>query len=56
VGIRPQRLALTSPISGGRFVGIVRSRNKDTELLQLLLLLLLFNPTTQTHVCQCAVP
>jgi hypothetical protein len=28
-----QKLALTSPVSGGRSVGIVRSRNKVTELL-----------------------
>jgi hypothetical protein len=27
----PQRLALTSPASGGRSVGIVRSRTKATE-------------------------
>jgi hypothetical protein len=27
----PQKLALTSPTSGGRSVGIVRSRAKDTE-------------------------
>jgi hypothetical protein len=28
-----QKLALTSPTSGGRSVGIVRSRTKDTELV-----------------------
>jgi hypothetical protein len=28
----PQKLALTSPTSGGRSVGIVRSRTKDTKL------------------------
>jgi hypothetical protein len=28
----PQKLALTSPTSGGRSVGIVRSRTKATEL------------------------
>jgi hypothetical protein len=27
----PQKLALTSPTSGGRSVGIVRSRTKATE-------------------------
>ena len=27
----PQKLALTSPTRGGRFVGIVRSRTKATE-------------------------
>ena len=27
----PQKLALTSPTGGGRSVGIVRSRTKDTE-------------------------
>jgi hypothetical protein len=27
----PQKLALSSPSSGGRLVGIVRSRTKDTE-------------------------
>jgi hypothetical protein len=36
-----QKLALTSPTSGGRSVGIVRSRTKATELVLLLLLLLL---------------
>jgi hypothetical protein len=35
-----QKLALTSPTSGGRSAGIVRSRTKATELLLLLLLLL----------------
>jgi hypothetical protein len=29
----PQKLALTSPTSGGRSVGIVRSRAKATELV-----------------------
>jgi hypothetical protein len=29
----PQKLALTSPTSGGRSVGIVRSRTKVTELV-----------------------
>jgi hypothetical protein len=29
----PQKLALTSPTSGGRLVGVVRSRTKATELL-----------------------
>jgi hypothetical protein len=37
-----QKLALTSPPSGGRSVVIVRSRTKATELLLLLLLLLVF--------------
>jgi hypothetical protein len=32
----PQELALTSPTSGGRSVGIVRSRNKTTELLVII--------------------
>jgi hypothetical protein len=31
----PQKLALSSPTSGGRSVGIVRSQNKATELLLL---------------------
>jgi hypothetical protein len=31
----PKKLALTSPISGGRSVDIVRSRTKATELLLL---------------------
>jgi hypothetical protein len=34
-----QKLILTSPTSGGRSVGIVRSRSEDTELFLLLLLL-----------------
>jgi hypothetical protein len=29
----PQKFALTSPISGGRSFGIVRSRTKATEVL-----------------------
>jgi hypothetical protein len=29
----PQKLALTSPTSGGRSVGIVRSRTKATDLV-----------------------
>jgi hypothetical protein len=29
----PQKLALTSPTSGGRLVGIVRSLTKATELV-----------------------
>jgi len=29
----PQKLALTSPTGGGRFVGIVRVRTKATELV-----------------------
>jgi hypothetical protein len=37
----PQKLALTSPTSGGHSVGIVRSRTKATEFVYLLLLLLL---------------
>jgi hypothetical protein len=37
----PQKLELTSPISGGHSVGIILSRNKVTELLLLLLLLLI---------------
>ena len=31
----PQKLALTSPTGGGRFVGIVRSRTKATEFYML---------------------
>jgi hypothetical protein len=31
--LHPQKLALTSPKSGGRSVGIVRSRTKATELV-----------------------
>jgi hypothetical protein len=34
----PQKLALTSPINGGRSVRIARSRTKATELLLLLVL------------------
>jgi hypothetical protein len=46
----PQKLALTSPTSGGRSVGIVRSRTKATELLLLLLLLLLLESQVP-HCC-----
>jgi hypothetical protein len=31
--LHPQKLALTSPTSGGRSVGIVRSRTKNTEFV-----------------------
>jgi len=33
----PQKLALTSPTSGGRSVGIVRSRTKATEVFFMVL-------------------
>jgi hypothetical protein len=33
--LSPQKLALTSPTSGGRSVGRIRSRTKATELLLL---------------------
>jgi hypothetical protein len=36
---RPQKLALTSPTSGGRSDGVVRSLSKATELLLLLCIL-----------------
>jgi hypothetical protein len=52
----PQKLALTSPTSGGRSVGIVRSRSKVTELLLLLSLLtnrsLKMLPRQQIHTQQ----
>jgi hypothetical protein len=35
--LSPQKLALTSPTSGGRSVGIVLSRTKATELVNFLL-------------------
>jgi hypothetical protein len=42
--IYPQELALTSPTSGGRSIGIVHSPTKATELLlRIILLLLLLN-------------
>jgi hypothetical protein len=44
-----QELALTSSTRGGRSVGIVRSRNKATEFV-LLLLLLLSSGTRQNVV------
>jgi hypothetical protein len=33
VTLYPQKLAITSPTSGGRSVGIVRSRTQTTELI-----------------------
>ena len=33
----PQKLALTSPTGGGRSIGIVRSRTKATEFIDMLL-------------------
>jgi hypothetical protein len=46
----PQKLALTSPTSGGRSVGIVRSRTKATELVM--------GETPANHSCTspCKVP
>jgi hypothetical protein len=41
----PQKLALTSPTSGGRRIGIVRSRTKATEFSLVSFLIL------QVHVC-----
>jgi hypothetical protein len=38
----PKKLALTSPTSGGRSVGIVRSRTKATGLLLVLIMLFVF--------------
>jgi hypothetical protein len=38
ISLYPQKLALTLPTSGGRSVGIVRSRTKATEL-QLVLVI-----------------
>ena len=35
----PQKLALTSPTGGGRFVGIVRLRTKATELSLLFIMI-----------------
>jgi hypothetical protein len=32
--LHPQKLALTSPTSGGRSVGLVRSRTQATEFLK----------------------
>jgi hypothetical protein len=46
--LSPQKLVLTSSTSGGRSVGLVRSRTKATELLLLLLLLLLYYYTNAT--------
>jgi hypothetical protein len=49
----PQKLALTSPTSGGRSVGIVSSRTKSAELLLLLLI-----PSVAVHnrrLSQCYV-
>ena len=47
----PQKLALTSPTSGGRSVGIVRSRTKATEfsLVYLCHPLVLSSPTLMMH-------
>jgi hypothetical protein len=42
----PQKLALTSPTSGGHSVGIGRSRTKATEFIYLLLLVVLNNIQT----------
>jgi hypothetical protein len=36
----PQKLALTSPTSGGRSVGIVRSRTEATELLVIIIIII----------------
>jgi len=41
----PQKLALTSPTGGGRFVGIVRSRTKATEFRHQCMSFSLFRKT-----------
>jgi hypothetical protein len=46
--VYPQNLALSSPISGGRSVGIVRSWTEATNLLLLLILLLILRLTVST--------
>jgi hypothetical protein len=43
----PQKLALTSPTSGGHLVGIVRSRTTATEILFLFLRILIMPKRTQ---------
>jgi hypothetical protein len=50
----PQKLALTSPTSGGRSVGIIRSRTEPTECIYFSLssiYLQLFNTTLLLHAC-----
>jgi hypothetical protein len=41
--LNPQKLALTSPTSGGRSVGIVRSRTQATEFSSVFSLILVVN-------------
>jgi hypothetical protein len=50
----PQKSALTSPTSGGRSVGIVRSRNQVTEFIYLFIYLFicLFNDTVSPGMKQ----
>jgi hypothetical protein len=48
----PQKLALTSPTSGGRSVGIVRLRTKGHEFFFIFsILLLLFSYYTPYFLC-----
>jgi hypothetical protein len=42
----PKKLELTSPTSGGRSVGIVRSQTKATELL-VIIIIIIYEPTFQ---------
>jgi hypothetical protein len=56
----PQKWVLTSPTSGGRSVGIVRSRTKATELVSLFLWIVGSSPldnagylTTCEHTILC---
>jgi hypothetical protein len=46
----PQKLALTSPISGGRSVGIVRLHTQATEFKLLRYIHLKARPLRQTHL------
>jgi hypothetical protein len=47
-----QRLALTSPTSGGRLVGIVRSRTKATELsFKSVISTIILNLNLRTSCC-----
>jgi hypothetical protein len=47
----PQKLAITSPTSGGRTVGIVRSRTQATELVFLALFISYFLLSAKFRIC-----
>jgi hypothetical protein len=43
IHLHPQKLALTSPTSGGRSVGLVRTRTKVTVIIIILIIIIILS-------------